>query len=464
MKINPVIVTLSGQVKSLDSLPQTTNRNWISQENDVVVEEIDKKKRRTQERYCAFSNIIFDKQTSDNAIPCHIGIYGLAGTIVGIILNSPLALIPITNIIEHPSYFYEEMVINFCSLPVWTAQFMISCIYYMNVDCIKTWKHFMIATFYLLLQLIFQRLIVYFIWTEAANYPYPMPFHTTLSRFVTILFGFIVVWRLFDLQWRKSKRFQKRFFFFLLSYLMIFFIHAQYSFWGTVFTRMPPKYQWIFSLTLPVIREFDIWIFCKSTYKAAGAMDPSVEIASSFCINVRHGIFLSVMLGTAATDLSCWIIFGTDFMINMFMALNLIWIRKKGNPEYEDRNVRKMVDLLISITLNEFVELMVTIAFFISFLMCYYGPNAELMGNIKSDYFQHIPVSDIDLFYENVALFLGVELVTIFVSVTVLWIFCRINMLRAYLLLQKEFWVMMTVYLAYTIYLVSFTLYLSDDI
>ena len=118
-----------------------------------------------------------------------------------------------------------------------------------------------------------------------------------------------------------------------------------------------------------------------------------------------------------------------------------------------------MVDLLISITLNEFVELMATIAFFVSFVICYHGPNAELLGSIKSEYFQNIPVTDIDLFYENVALFLGVELVTIFVSVTLLWITCRINMFRAYLLLQKEFWVMMTVYLAYTVYLVSFTIF-----
>ena len=145
-------------------------------------------------------------------------------------------------------------------------------------------------------------------------------------------------------------------------------------------------------------------------------------------------------------------------MLNMFMALNLIWIRKKGKPEDEDRNVKKMVDLLISITLNEFVELMATIAFFVSFVICYHGPNAELLGSIKSEYFQSIPVTDINLFYENVALFLGVESVTIFVSVTLLWITCRINMFRAYLLLQKEFWVMVTVYLAYTVYLVSFTI------
>ena len=130
----------------------------------------------------------------------------------------------------------------------------------------------------------------------------------------------------------------------------------------------------------------------------------------------------------------------------------------------EDKNVREMVDLLISITLNEFLELMVTITFFISFLMCFYGPNAELMGNIKSSYFQNIPVTDIDLFIENVAMFLGVELITIFVSVISLWMTCRINMFRAYLALQKEFWVMMTVYLAYTIYLVSFRTLLRSKI
>ena len=120
-----------------------------------------------------------------------------------------------------------------------------------------------------------------------------------------------------------------------------------------------------------------------------------------------------------------------------------------------------MVDLLVSITLNEFVELMVTIAFLISFLICYYGPNAELMGNIKSDYFQNIPVTDIDLFIENVALFLGVELVTIFVSVMLLWMSCGINMFRAYLILMKEFWLMMAVYLANTVYLVSVPILLT---
>ena len=113
MKINPVIVTVSNQLKSLESFPQTINRNWIDPENDVVKEEVQKKERITQERYRAFSNIIYAKQKSGNVVPFYFGIYGLAGTIVGIILNSRLALIPLTNVIEHPSYFYEKMLVFF---------------------------------------------------------------------------------------------------------------------------------------------------------------------------------------------------------------------------------------------------------------------------------------------------------------------------------------------------------------
>ena len=43
MKINPVIVTVSNQLKSLESFPQTINRNWIDPENDVVKEEVQKR-------------------------------------------------------------------------------------------------------------------------------------------------------------------------------------------------------------------------------------------------------------------------------------------------------------------------------------------------------------------------------------------------------------------------------------
>ena len=221
--VSPEAVAISGDAKNLGYLPQFIKRSTVYQEQDAVAEEIQIKSYKTEQRYKSFTSIIYNTQNSDNDIATHIGLYGLAGTILGIILNCPLALIPITNILENPDYFYEEMLINFCSLPVWTAQFLISCIYYMNVDCIKTWKHFVIATFYLLIQLIGQRIIVYFIWTDAAGYSYPMPFHTTLSRFVTILMGFIIIWRLFNLQWRKNKQFRKRFSFFVLSYLMIFF-------------------------------------------------------------------------------------------------------------------------------------------------------------------------------------------------------------------------------------------------
>ena len=374
-QITPVVLTVRNlqHVNDIGLQPRSIETSLENQGTDAVLKEKQEKKWKAEKRHTSYKNVLYNiPNTSDNGISCYVGMYGLAGTVFGVILNSPLALIPLNNVLTNPEYFYEEMLWNFCSLPLWTAQFLITCIYCMNVDCIKTMKHFGIASTLLLLPLICQRLLVYLVWTEGTKYPYPMPFHTTLSRFICILSGFIVVWRLFDSEWRKNGHFRTRYFFFIVLYLLMFVIHAQYSFWGKLFMKISPRYQWILAVTLPALREFNIWIFCKLAYKAAGGMDPSVEIAASFNFNTRHGIFLSVMLGTAATDLSCWIIFGTDFMINLYMVLKLIWIKKRGKLVNEESNVRKMANLLIAITFNEFVELMATITFFISFLMLLY--------------------------------------------------------------------------------------------
>ena len=336
-QITPIVVTIDNNIQHYDSYLSQIENAVSLQETDIVSEEMQNKKLKTRNRYNTFKDIIYNTHTSsNNEVPCHVGMYGLLGAIFGVLLNFPLGLITIHNVIENPEYFYEEMLLNFCSLPIWTAQFLICCIYFMNVDCIKTWKHFLKASICLLMILVIQRVVVFLIWTKGAGYPYPMPFHTTLSRFVTIVSAFIVLWRLFDSKWRMNAKFRKRFSFFVMSYLLVFCIHAQYSFWGRIFARISPKFQWVLALTLPALREFDIWIFCKLAYKAAGAVDPSVEIASSFSINTRHGIFLSVILGTAATDLSCWIIFGTDFIINMgFISATHIFIlqERKTNSD-----------------------------------------------------------------------------------------------------------------------------------
>ena len=142
-QITPIVVTIDNNVQHYDSYLSQIENAVSLQETDIVSQEMQNKKLKTRNRYNTFKDIIYNTHSSfTNEAPCHVGMYGLLGAIFGVLLNVPLGLIPIHNVIENPEYFYEEMLLNFCSLPIWTAQFLICCIYFMNVDCIKTWKHF----------------------------------------------------------------------------------------------------------------------------------------------------------------------------------------------------------------------------------------------------------------------------------------------------------------------------------
>ena len=131
-QITPIFVTNDYSIHHLDShLSQIENAVSL-QETDIVSQEIENKKLKTRNRYNTFKDIIYNTQaSSNNEVPCLVGMYGLLGAIFGVLLNIPLGFIPIHNVIENPEYFYEEMLLNFCSLPFWTAQFLICCIYFM---------------------------------------------------------------------------------------------------------------------------------------------------------------------------------------------------------------------------------------------------------------------------------------------------------------------------------------------
>ena len=179
----------------------------------------------------------------------------------------------------------------------------------------------------------------------------------------------------------------------------------------------------------------------------------SVSITCSYVVNNFHCFFISVMLGSYATHLTCWVILGVDFSINIYLCLNIIWIRKRECNN--DKKENDIIQSLLSLIINELVEFVVPLTYIICFLGAYYGPNAELIGNIRSSYFHYIPVSNIRIFIENLSLFVFVDFMSVIISGLLLCMSCKINIMRAYILIQKEFWLVMAVNTAFTINMVS---------
>ena len=113
-----------------------------------------------------------------------------------------------------------------------------------------------------------------------------------------------------------------------------------------------------------------------------------------------------------------------------------------------------MVHLLFLLTINELVEIVIPLTFLVCFLSAYFGPNAEIIGGVKSTHFHYEPINDIHGFIKKMMLFLMVDIMSVIVVGLVLWTSCKINLIRAYMTILKEFWPIITLTTAYSIYAV----------
>ena len=94
--------------------------------------------------------------------------------------------------------------------------------------------------------------------------------------------------------------------------------------------------------------------------------------------------------------------------------------------------------MLQDLILSEYVELGVTSGYLVTFISAYYGPNADLFGNIQNDYWHYSAVEDVDVTILWILIFFSVDLGILFISSILLWITCNINVYNAYVELQKE--------------------------
>ena len=144
------------------------------------------------------------------------------------------------------------------------------------------------------------------------------------------------------------------------------------------------------------------------------------------------------------------VIIGIDVVINLYLCLKLIFL-KMGKPETGSKQTR----ILQTIVLNEHVEFVTPIAYFVCFLCAYYGPNGEYIGNIKFGGWGFNAIGDIDQFYRNIAKLFLADLSSVFLCAISLWFVCKINLFRAYYQMLNHHWLEMSIQTAFVMELVS---------
>ena len=97
-----------------------------------------------------------------------------------------------------------------------------------------------------------------------------------------------------------------------------------------------------------------------------------------------------------------------------------------------------------------------TLSYLLLIIMAFFGPNAELLGNIKLQIWQfQRPIQEINAYVMRVSLLMLVDLFSLFVNGILIWRICQVNAFRVFQKLQKSFWYLFAVAEAYVILEVS---------
>ena len=412
----------------------------INYRNETEVSEIHLEKENALEnsknRILAFHGVLRCNYNSTKAY-WHL-FTGFIGIFLSLGLASIYTLVPWNDAIKNPQYFYESLILYSMSLSlILAAQWTILFCYSTNIKRMKTFRFFLKLWSVQVVTSIFVFSILSCIWMYVLNFQSPMPFNGYLLFFNSVLSIVLTLWFELPIEWRQEPNFRKRFKYFLIS--------CGHGSWHIIIygvitgglQKVPEAYQWIATIFLPLVREFNVWLTMKIQTQSANGDIDSTRIYFTTEFGISHANFLAITVGNTATLASSLVIIGIEFLINIFTCLRIIYFKNKEETSETNEKIIELIQLLI---ITEWIEIIVPIGSLLCIILGYFGPNKDLIGDIGSSFWQFKAIKDIETTIKILGSFFAVDLISLLVTTVLLWKFCKVNLYEGYLILKKEFW------------------------
>ena len=134
-----------------------------------------------------------------------------------------------------------------------------------------------------------------------------------------------------------------------------------------------------------------------------------------------------------------------NFVINLQLCYKAIKLDRKVFSSYVDGKARKSSkrDAIMELVLNETVETMVHIAFIVTYIFVYHGPNPDVIGNVGCDCWTFKKVENLTTFLSPILLMAFADCVSGIISGVLLWKYCNVNIILEYCATLKKYWVIL---------------------
>ena len=396
----------------------------------------------------SFKSIISNNNSEFSGHMLIVYTFGIA--IIGFMATLSFSLIPAHDLIQSPEFWYEILFHGGCTTTLGWWFRSIEVDKFLNIQYFQQWRKMIsIILIGVIIQLIFL-VTAYYIWTSIYDFQFPIPFLGLLSTYSMNIVYFIVCWFSFPKKWRKNNNFRKRYVYFVVYQVLSIIAPVIYMIIVGRLRKSVDKYQPLNALMLPIVRELTLWICGKLVIKMADGDVQGATIVLKYRILGAYGVTICNVIGSTATDQTSWVLIGIDLLFNIYVSHRIVWLKKRCQNISE-----KHIETLQDLAINELVEFQVPLAYLLVLAIAYIGPNGKLFGNILNSYWQYSAIENIDTYLMSTAILFCVDIASAAASAITLWVFCKINLLKAFLNIQQEFWKVFAVFLARFLVLVS---------
>ena len=409
-----------------------------------------------------------NNDTASNQSSILNGCYNIL-TILGfcVLFSSPLLLFPQHNAILYPEYWYEAMISAALSFIItFSFDSLMVCKYYFKVDSMLTVGIFIRLFLSTTVSWILTCCVIYWIWTLSLGYKYPMP--------LTLVFGYIQFWvqyvTLYVL-FKSNKHnipnadvVEKRILPFAFSRLWSLCIDMQYKGLTFLFIIIPPALQWILAFLMPILRELNYFMVNQTMINWPKVEDGSGKQWIICGINAYHALYVAIKLGHTTTHASSVIILAVDFVLNLHCCYKVTCFNRAITPEIcitdQAKYIAQREYLLVKFLLIEILEVLVPIAYVVTVLIAYYGPNAEILGNIRNDYWQYDDIDDIESSLQAVMIMCVIDGCSAIIGGYWIWRVSSIDCLEEACRVLRNYWGCIAVTIAHYLNYVRRNIYL----
>ena len=125
----------------------------------------------------------------------------------------------------------------------------------------------------------------------------------------------------------------------------------------------------------------------------------------------------------------------TAFILISFESIPSLWscikIVKRKRQKCSAQFCGQLDETVKCLVVEEYFELLIPLVYCGSFVLAYYGPNSEVIGNVRNDYWQYEKVENLPEKLENISSFAIIVAARGFIFSCGLWITCRVNIVKA---------------------------------